>query len=341
MKNKHLKNGLIILVVSVIITFIFDFTLGGLNSSLANLVLNILYGVIIGTTISFSGLIARLIIKKSNIEKQPIKTYIILLASITVYISIDVFVVNALWYKITQGADLLMVFNNFSLLIVSLVTIFIGLIIFFILLSKNYMLKLIESNNQIQKAKEEAEKAKFETLKAQVNPHFLFNSLNTLSSLINIDATKADDFTIKLSNIYRYILDHQDNELVSIYKEISFVKEYIYLQSIRFDNNFIIDIEENEKFNDYLIIPMSLQILIENIFKHNVISESKKISISIKFDKNYIIVVNIKTKSKIPEISHKVGIKNLISRYELITDVKCIVEDNENDFTVKLPLIKN
>ncbi len=339
MKNKKLRIFLIILGISVIITFIFDFTFGGKLTNYTEIILNILYGTLIGGSLSLSGLVTRFILKKSNLKSKPVKTYTLLLILIAGYITIDVFVINILWYHFTQNVDFIDIITNNGIIISSIITIFIGLTIFFIILSKSFINKLLDAEKEIQKSRDQADKSKFETLKTQINPHFLFNSLNTLSSLIEIDTAKADEFTKKLSNIYRYILDNQDNELVAVESEMNFIKEYFYLQAIRFDNNFSYKIADIDKFKNKLIIPMSLQIIVENIFKHNVISAESQINISINSTGDYIVVSNNKTKTKNADVSHKTGLKNLNSRYVLICEKSCIIDDAEKSFTVKLPLI--
>ncbi len=203
------------------------------------------------------------------------------------------------------------------------------------------MTKLLDAAKDVQHNKEEADYARYETLKSQINPHFLFNSLNSLSSLIHIDANKADEFAVKLSNIYRYVLDHQDDELVTLHDEIVFVKKYASLQSTRFDDNFIIDIKDVTEFNDMMIIPMSIQLLLENVFKHNIISKAIIITITICVSDNYIVVKNNKNPKTDVGISHNVGLNNIINRYKIISDKKCYIEDGETDFVVRLPLISD
>ena len=340
MKKNYIRNLLIILGISVLITFAFDRAFGGTSTDYRNLALNIIYGSLLGLSISMSGPLTRFVLKKSNIEKHPIKTYTILLVSIFLFITIDVVVINGLWFKFTQGVTLEQVFTNTGIIISTILTIFIGLTIFFIILSINFMSRLLEAEKEIQQTKQEADKARFETLKSQINPHFLFNSLNSLSSLIHINVDKADEFTNKLSNIYRYVLDHQDDELVTVNEEIQFIEKYTSLQSIRFDDNFSIEIDDISDFEDMLLIPLSLQLVLENVFKHNIISEKKRIIISIRVSDNYIVIVNNKNLRKDVGVSHNVGLNNIINRYQLICDKSCIIENTEDEFVVRLPLIQ-
>ena len=339
MKKKSLTNLLIIFVISILITVVFSKSFGSSIWNLKGFMYNVIYGLIIGGSISMSGFITRFIIRKSNIEKYPLRTYIILLISIFLFISIDVIVINALWYRYFHGYEFHDIFTSAGIILSTVITIFIGLTIFFVILSKSFMSRLLAAEKEIQQTKQEADKSKFETLKSQINPHFLFNSLNSLSSLIHIDIDKADEFTNKLSKIYRYILDHQDDELVTLKEEMEFIDEYIYLQSIRFDNNFFVEIEDISSSENRMIIPLSLQLILENVFKHNVVSERNKIVVSICVEDNYIIIKNNKNKKSNVSISHNVGLNNIINRYELVCDKKCIIEDKPLSFIVKLPLI--
>ena len=339
MKKKSIANLLIIFVTSILITIVFSKSFGSNIWNFKGLIYNVIYGLIIGGSISMSGLLTRFIMRKANIEKYPLRTYIILLISIFLFISIDVIVINLLWYRYFHGYQFHDILTSSGIILSTVITIFIGLTIFFVILSKSFMTRLINAEKEIQKAKQEADRSKFETLKSQINPHFLFNSLNSLSSLIHIDIDKADEFTNKLSSIYRYVLDHQDDELVPLSKEVEFIEKYAALQSIRFDNNFSIEIEDVSNYDDMLLIPLSLQLVLENVFKHNIISDKKRITISICVSDNYIIIKNNKNIKKDVGVSHNVGLSNIIKRYQLICDKKCIVENTEDEFIVRLPLI--
>lgn len=339
MNKKSITNILIIFVISILITIVFSKSFGSSIWNLKGLMYNVIYGLIIGSSISMSGFLTRFILQKSNIQKYPLRTYIILLISVFLFISIDVIVINALWYRYFHGYEYYKIFTSAGIILSTVITIFIGLTIFFVILSKSFMTRLLDAEKEIQKIKHEADKSKFETLKSQINPHFLFNSLNSLSSLIHIDIDKADEFTNKLSKIYRYILDHQDDELVLLKEEMEFIDQYIYLQSIRFDNNFLVEIEDISKYESRKIIPLSLQLIFENVLKHNVVSERKKIIVSVSIVDDYIIIKNNKNKKSKIAVSHNVGLNNIISRYELVCDKKCIIENSNTDFIVKLPLI--
>lgn len=189
-----------------------------------------------------------------------------------------------------------------------------------------------------QQLKEENLKYKYRTLKTQVNPHFLFNSLNTLSEIIYVDTKKADNYIQQLAGIYRYILDNEETDLISLKEEIRFVNQYFKLQKER-DGNKIqleIKIQQPEK---YRIIPISLQILVENALKHNSASGNKPLKVVIHTDDNsFITVTNNIQKRNILNNSPGTGLSNLGERVKLIMGKEMTIETDNNQFTVKLPI---
>ena len=181
--------------------------------------------------------------------------------------------------------------------------------------------------------------AEFETLKNQINPHFLFNCLNTLTSLIEENPKMATDFVQKLSSVYRYVLANKDKETVLLQEELDFIKAYIYLNKIRFGENLKTDIVVNADCLGKSIPTLTLQMLIENCIKHNVISQNKPLYITIGCSDSYVYVKNkFQPKTLVGETSG-IGLNNIISRYGFLSDKEVIVEKNENEFCVKVPLI--
>lgn len=178
-----------------------------------------------------------------------------------------------------------------------------------------------------------------ETLKNQVNPHFLFNSLNTLTSLINNEVEIANQFVGKLSLIYRYILDNSAKTKIALKEEIAFIKNYFYMHQIRNKGkiNLNIDIKENEY--EYNILPVSLQLLVENAIKHNMATAKKPLKIHIYLEDGYIVVHNNIQKMATQIVSTKIGLKNLSERVRLITGKEIIIPESEDKFIVKVPLM--
>ena len=189
-----------------------------------------------------------------------------------------------------------------------------------------------------QKLQEENLRYQYRTLKTQVNPHFLFNSLNTLSEIIYTDTKRADNYIQKLAGVYRYILDNEETNLISLSSEIRFVKQYFELQKERNDDKIQlnIDIENADKFK---IIPVSLQILVENALKHNLISEEQPLIIHIYNEVGYIVVSNTIQKKNVLHNSSGIGLPNLKERIKLITGKEIMIHQENNQFIVKLPVI--
>ncbi|WP_372644026.1 sensor histidine kinase [Ancylomarina sp.] len=183
--------------------------------------------------------------------------------------------------------------------------------------------------------------SQYEALKNQVDPHFLFNSLNVLSSLVDENPATAQKFISRLSHIYRYVLDQKDKELVSLEEELNFADQYIFLQKIRFEKGVTLNTHINYASNNYLTIPLALQILLENIFKHNAISDEKPIFIKIETQGDFLIVSNTINKKNTIQRSHNLGLENIKARYKYFTDTDVIIEETPEQFCVKLPLIPN
>ncbi len=183
------------------------------------------------------------------------------------------------------------------------------------------------------------ESAKFESLKNQLDPHFLFNSLNVLTSLIGENPEQAEKFTTKLSKVYRYVLEQKDKDLISLEEELKFAKSYMQLLQMRFEEAIEYSIPEEVSSPDLKIVPLSLQLLLENAVKHNVITSSSPLQIRIYESEGYLCVENTVNPKASLEKSTKVGLKNITQRYELVSSNKVTIENDNKIFKVKLPLL--
>lgn len=183
------------------------------------------------------------------------------------------------------------------------------------------------------------ESAKFESLKNQLDPHFLFNSLNVLTSLIGENPGQAEKFTTKLSKVYRYVLEQKDKDLISLEEELKFAKSYMQLLQMRFEEAIEYSIPEEVSNPDLKIVPLSLQLLLENAVKHNVITSSSPLQIRIYEAEGYLCVENTVNPKASLEKSTKVGLKNITQRYELVSSNKVVIENDNKVFKVKLPLL--
>lgn len=188
---------------------------------------------------------------------------------------------------------------------------------------------------QLQK---EGMKAQFDSLKSQVNPHFLFNSLNALTNLIYEDQDKAALFVKQLSEVYRYVLDTQGKEIVPLTDEVKFLRSYMFLQQIRFGNKLKVDVNLND-VNAH-VAPLVLQMLVENAIKHNIVSNDQPLTINIfPQDGNIVVQNNLQKKNVLPEESKGIGLENIRSRYRFLSDKIVDVVNDGNLFTVKLPML--
>ena len=180
----------------------------------------------------------------------------------------------------------------------------------------------------------------YEHLKSQVNPHFLFNSLNTLSSLIEEDKGKAVDYTSQLADLYRSMLSYKDMDLISLADELEIIYNYMYIQQTRFGNalKLVVDIPEEIR-KTKKIIPLALQILVENAIKHNVVSRQAPLIVSIIADEDSIIVKNALHPKITKEKGEGLGLSNIQSRYALLTKKHITYSILNNEYIVSLPLL--
>jgi len=183
------------------------------------------------------------------------------------------------------------------------------------------------------------ESAKFESLKNQLDPHFLFNSLNVLTSLIGENPAQAEKFTTMLSKVYRYVLEQKDKDLISLDEELKFARSYMQLLQMRFEDAVEYAIPETASNPELKIVPLSLQLLLENAVKHNIITSSLPLQIKIYEQQGYLCVENSLNPKSSLEKSTKVGLKNITQRYELVSSSKVIIEKGDHKFIVKLPLL--
>ncbi|MCI0706254.1 MAG: sensor histidine kinase [Ignavibacteriae bacterium] len=191
---------------------------------------------------------------------------------------------------------------------------------------------------KMERARVEAE---LEALKNQIDPHFIFNSLNTLSHLIEKDSAKAREFNDNLADVYRYILFNKDRNLVLLREEMEFLEKYVGLIKIRFGNAFNLDLDPGKRHQDeYLIPPISLQILVENAMKHNEFSDSHPLTVHVTVDKDVIIISNEIRPKRQNRPSSRIGLKNLNERYKLVTEKEITIDRTSGKFVVSLPVLK-
>nr|WP_321409616.1 histidine kinase [uncultured Carboxylicivirga sp.] len=189
-----------------------------------------------------------------------------------------------------------------------------------------------------ERLKHEHTALQYETLKSQVNPHFLFNSLNALIQLIHTDADKAEAYVKKLSHVYRFVLDMKDKETVALKKELQAVEDYIFLLKIKYGDSLKVSFPD-ELPEGARIVPLSLQMLLENVVKHNVIARSKPVEVTIHLKNDYLIVKNNINEKTDKEHSTGIGLENISTRYRYLTNKTVTIHHEEGRFEVGLPLM--
>ncbi|MQP24114.1 histidine kinase [Flavobacterium sp. LMO8] len=215
------------------------------------------------------------------------------------------------------------------------ITIIVSLVVHLVYFYKAYQ----ENKLKEQKIIAGTASAQFESLKNQIDPHFLFNSLNVLSSLIEENPENAQKFTTSLSKIYRYVLEQKDKELVSVAEELQFAKTYMNLLKMRFENSITFEIPEGFDNDEAKVVPLSLQLLLENCIKHNVVSEAKPLHVKISIENNQLVVINNLQKKEVLSDRKGVGLQNIVNRYSILTKRTVLVEENEQEFKVFLPIL--
>ena len=232
--------------------------------------------------------------------------------------------------------------NNFlaketpsNYIISSLFTFIVLLIVHFVYLYKWYQ----ENKLKEQKIIAGSASAQFESLKNQIDPHFLFNSLNVLSSLIEENPDAAQKFTTSLSKVYRYVLEQKDKDLISVSEELQFAKTYMNLLKMRFENSITFELPENFENDEAKVVPLSLQLLLENCIKHNIVSEKKPLHIKITIENGQLTIENNFQKKEVLQDRKGVGLQNIVNRYAILSKRKVVIEQNEKKFKVFLPIL--
>jgi sensor histidine kinase YesM len=190
-----------------------------------------------------------------------------------------------------------------------------------------------------EKLKREKLAIEYEALKNQVNPHFLFNSLTALSSLVYTDQQKAAKFIGEFANVLRYVLEFREKEMVDFATEKKLLVSLIYLYQIRHEDGLQINLDLSGAIDKFLI-PMALQMLLENAIKHNAISIGKPLMVDIWAAEDYVVVKNNIQPKKSEILSNKIGLHNIISRYKYLSGKEVYIEITKENFTVKIPILR-
>lgn len=270
--------------------------------------------------------------KKISWRKEPFKRLVAGMVLVIIYTPLVILLLTIplrVMFGISTG-------GIYSVLVISfMITVFITLF----MTSREFLFNWREMAVNAEKLERESIIARYESLKNQVNPHFLFNSLNALTNLVYEDRDKAAKFIKKLSEVYRYVLDTREREIVSLEEELKFLQSWIYLQQIRFADKLRITI--NLEGARSMIVPLALQMLVENAIKHNIVSQDHPLGIYIYAAENFIVVENTLQLRHTPEESSGVGLENIRKRYQFLSSGSPVqVSSEKNKFVVKLPFIE-
>lgn len=181
--------------------------------------------------------------------------------------------------------------------------------------------------------------AQFDALKNQLDPHFLFNSLNVLTSLIEEDPAQAQRFTTSLSKVYRYVLEQKNKEVVPVEEEYAFARTYVRLLKMRFEDGIVFDLPEKSRHPEARIVPLSLQLLLENAVKHNRVTPDRPLHIKVEERDGSIVVSNNLQEKQVVSKSSGVGLQNIRSRYGLLTDRQVAIRKDGDTFSVAIPML--
>lgn len=329
---KVIGNLLIILLAGLIVNYFLEANLLDFEGVV---IPSMIYTILLGGLIWLGSVtITKKLNKKNKWEKHPGTNFFILLALLLIYCVLAYFFIDFIWHVFYRGNPV----HEFVLPSSRNVLMIIGVTLLIVLtFSSNRFLK--DKKDDLlkeEKLKTEIIRLEYETLKNQVNPHFLFNSLNALTSIVS-ENNDAVLFIKKLSDVYRYVLEQKDKEVVDLDYEIEFVKAYAYLHEIRFGDCFRLEIDDLPKSKK--VIPLSVQMLIENAIKHNIVSEDDPLTIKVCEEEDYLVVKNnLQLKSMVKD-SNKIGLENIKLRYFYLTEKEFKTEANGENFIVKVPLL--
>jgi len=300
------------------------------------LVWNYLYSILV-SFILWEGNVRLMIFLKNKLKianKHYYKSIAVFLTGVAVYSFLSSSLCYVLWGYL-QGRDI-HIAAIATVKMVVIVSVFIAMLYETFFLNEEHA-DMLSRAEQLNIAKTHAELV---ALKNQIDPHFIFNSLNTLSHLISTDPGSAKLYNDTLAKMYQYILINREKNFVFVRDEIEFASNYFYLLKIRFGGsiNMVIEINDTEA-QDNLVLPISLQILIENVIKHNELKKDNTLTIHISVTQGFIMVKNeIRTKQYHGD-SSSIGLANLDNRYKLLTGKNIVVENIDNYFSVKLPVL--
>lgn len=327
--------GIFIFIVMGIIQYFNGYRFESMNELLLNLAYNQVYALVFYMAIAYFFKIMLKRYKSSFLKLETIALLTFGVISITLICMLFLRMISEILIKKETYTEFIATEKPQFYY----VAVFIALVISGIFYVINYYKYKQDTKVKEQKIIAGAASAKFDALKNQLDPHFLFNSLNVLTSLIEENPDAATKFTTSLSKVYRYVLEQKNKELVSIEEELKFAKLYITLIKMRFEDSIVFSIPEKLSNPEAKVVPLSLQLLLENAVKHNMVTPDRKLYITIEEEDGVLHIKNNIQLKQVVRAGSGVGLRNIKQRYYLLSDRPVSITKNENEFIVSIPLL--
>jgi len=327
--------GIIVFIVLGVIRYSNGYTFSNVKEVLLMFAYNQLYSVVLYLA---NGYFFRYVLTRFKETFFTLKTIVILTVGVLGVTFVSVFCIRIV-HEVIFGN------YTFSKFIIDekpqdyYVVFIVSILVSFAILGFFYYKHIQENKVKEQKIIAGTASAKFDALKNQLDPHFLFNSLNVLTSLIEENPDAATKFTTSLSKVYRYVLEQKNKDLVSVEEELNFAKLYMSLIKMRFEDSIVFTLPEKLSNPEAKVVPLSLQLLLENAVKHNIVTPTKKLHISILESDGNLIVRNNSQPKQVVKPSTGVGLKNITQRYYLLTDRPVIINKTDKEFYISIPLL--
>ncbi|GAB3936432.1 hypothetical protein GCM10028804_56840 [Larkinella terrae] len=254
----------------------------------------------------------------------------------TVYVGVSYFIITRYFSIHFVQIDLA---NRFGVIIVGVMVFLVNTVVCLGFMASHFLKQWQENAVRASQLEKEKIQVQLDNLKNQLSPHFLFNSLSSLDGLIHENPELASQFLRQLSKVFRYVIQHKDKDLVSLTTEVDFINNYIYLLKTRFNGSLDIQLKIPSVYSDKAIVPVTLQILIENAIKHNVANVGQPLAIQIVADEQYVTVENNLQRKPRVETSNGQGLTNLKALYHFLSEKDVKVEEEKDWFRVKVPLV--
>ena len=336
-----IKDGFIIIIGSIFFGAVIPNATGLITNSASDipfLFFSYLFFVVIAFFIWYGNRFILILLQdKVDWLNNPFKKVFYLVTSNIVYTSAVLFIFISVWYAVVLGESIDWQKININIIICVVCVFFITHIY-----ETFFLIKARESGKIKEERLERAKiQAELEALKNQIDPHFMFNSLNNLTHLIDVSPDIAKQYVEDLADVYRYILRNIDNKLVLLEDEIIFLKRYFSLLALRYSDNLVLGLNlTKEDYSKYLIPPVSIMTAVENAVKHNEVSDENPLELDIELSNDSLIIKNKINLKKSFRESSKIGLKNLAERYKIITGKEINFNSDKGYFILHLPMLK-